>query len=629
MANLKTPRIPLTASKPKLPILKYVAQPSKKVDQQTFSGNSQTDDPLLGTRTNSDATGSKDNPDNTPWQPPIFEGSFIDPKLAAFNRNVEAMRNTPKAGSTAVKTTAGTKTQASPVFLKPVEYERLKKQLLLADGGEAGASSGDYRYNPKTGKIEALPDKKTEQPGVPEESSDVVDIISDMPADFNFDGWDDKTARQQQNELQKAGLNPTEQFTLLNSGTSLETLAIINDISKNRSVYGLSAQDVKSISEELLKISNARIGAKNNALPLGANPITKNIFLNLLNEKEQELLASFGYGIKGIHDLKGPYSGITDQITNLLEGDNSISANLHGDSDLFEIADQYFDDMAKLDSIISVINEGKIEFKNPQEKQRYLDYLTKSYEKNDNLYRNMLASKIDEAGLLQYPEWRLKQLVSDLSITQLEGLVAQIDANGLRKLSRPGYFDRLMKELLSDTDSALSLMANETKSPICPYVWNGMDLLDKNNIQISGYYIKEDRCYYARLSCSEGDIEINLGKKLPYEVAVEVRGTSNLDIAMEQIALGFKYFATPSMLADGAYTFATYNGVPAFLPENISPSDVPYLGEFLESIDPWDHDPHLSNETITIRFVTKYLIALPKMRILYNCLRLISNLNES
>jgi hypothetical protein len=254
-------------------------------------------------------------------------------------------------------------------------------------------------------------------------------------------------------------------------------------------------------------------------------------------------------------------------------------------------------------------DRGQIEFANPADKQRYLDYLTSAYEKNDDLYRNMLASKIDEAGLLQFPEWRLKQLVSDLSISQLEGLVAQIDANGIKKLSRTGKFEKLMKILLSDTDSALNLMADETKSPICPYVWNGMDLLQKNEIYISGYYYKNG-AYYLELHSGKSDNEqheINLGKKLPYEVAVEVKSTTDWDIAGEQIELAFKYFATPAMFADGAYEFATYNGMPAFLPENLSPSDVPYLGEFLDSIDPWDHTAHLTKDTITIVLVTHYL----------------------
>ena len=77
-------------------------------------------------------------------------------------------------------------------------------------------------------------------------------------------------------------------------------------------------------------------------------------------------------------------------------------------------------------------------------------------------------------------------------------------------------------------------------------------------------------------------------------------------MAGEQIGLYFKMMATPAMLADGAYNFATYNGIPPFLPDNLSPSDLPYFGEFLDSIDPWDHTAHLTKETIAVKVVTHY-----------------------
>lgn len=522
MIKLKTPRIPLPSSGLKVPIDKYGNQPLKNLEPADLPIYPETKDPLFHAGTKSDPDGSGVDSSQPQRPPTMSESGYKDPKLATFDRNVEAMRNNLEAAKANGYSSVSTKARSTPVFLKPAEKERLKKLLLLADGGEAGASSGDYRYNPKTGKIEVLPEEKTELWGAPKESSDVVDIISDMPTDFNFDGWDDKSGRQQQNELQKAGLNPTEQLTLLNSGTSLETLAIINDISKNRSDYGLSVQDVKQISEELLQISNARVGAKNNALPLGANQITKNIFLNLLNEKEQALLASFGYGIKGIHDLKSTYSGITDQITDLLEGDNSISANLHGDSDLFEVADQYFGDMAKLDQLITDIEDNKVRFRTPADQQRYLDYLTSEYNKNNQLYRQQLASEIDDARLLEYPRTQFKQLINDLSLSQLEVLVAQIDENGVKKLSRPNNFDKLMKELLSDQSVALSLLADETKSPIRPRVWNGMDIVNETGIQISGYYY-EDGVYKGKISCPDQEtFYFEIGKKLPEEVAISV-----------------------------------------------------------------------------------------------------------
>lgn len=270
------------------------------------------------------------------------------------------------------------------------------------------------------------------------------------------------------------------------------------------------------------------------------------------------------------------------------------------------MADQFFDGMTKLDTLISDIESDKIRFNTPADKQRYLDYLTSEYDKNGDLYRRQLASKIDEAKLLQYPETQFKRLINDLSMSQLELLTAKVDANGVKKLSRPHNFEKLMKELLSDKDSALNIYADETKSPVRPRVWNGMEIVDENKIHISGYYY-ENGSYYNRVSCGDEVFDINLGKKLPAEVSISVSGTTEWEMFGEQIGLEAKMMATPAMIADGAYAFATQSGVPAFLPQNLSPSDVPYLGEALDAIDPWDHTAHLTKETISIHLVTHYL----------------------
>ena len=48
------------------------------------------------------------------------------------------------------------------------------------------------------------------------------------------------------------------------------------------------------------------------------------------------------------------------------------------------------------------------------------------------------------------------------------------------------------------------------------------------------------------------------------------------------------------------------NGIPAFLPQNLSPSDLPILGDLLNGIDPWDHTAHLTNETVSLTIVTHH-----------------------
>lgn len=610
MVKQKAVRNPLKASVPKLTKEKGNSDSFLNVPKAVFSNNFLPNDPYSLISTGSDSVDSSDSESGTSDFQDVmqaFKASLSDP-LYKFNKTVAALQD--KQNQDGSKEPAGTNSsKAAPVFLKPLEAQKLRNSLLLADGGEEGYASGDVRYDPRTGKIEKRVKLETKLAGVPGDNSDTVDILIEMPDNFDFTGWDEKPAKQQQDELQKAGVSPEDQMVLLNSTTSLETLALIKEISDNRSEYGLSILEVERISKELLNISSARTGVNNHDLPLGINPITKNTFLAMLDEKEASLLASFGYGTTSREDLKNPDSNIGDQISDLLQGDQSISNLLHGDSDVYQAADQFFSDMGKLDSIISDINNGKIEFTSPQEKQRYLDYLSKAYKKNDKLYRQMLARNIDEAGLLQFPEWRLKQLVSDLSLTQLEGLVAQIEANGIKKLSRNGSFEKLMKELLSDSDSALNLVADETKSPICPYVWNGMDVAREDGVKISGYYFSEGE-YHIQISCETDKNHIynlNLGKTIPSEVAIEISRTTAWDMFAEQLELFDKIYLTPSVIADGAYYMYQYYGLPPFLPEGLSPSDVPLIGEFLERIDLLDHNTHLSKDTITIKIVTHHM----------------------
>ena len=477
--------------------------------------------------------------------------------------------------------------KTAPKFIKPPEQERLKKSLKLADGGKEGAASGDYRVNPKTDKLETREEKKPNLPVVIPEYSKEADIISSLPTDFNFKGWDHKPARQQQKELQKAGLNPEEQMVLLNSKTSLDTLATIVDINRNRNEYGLSDSNVKQIAEELLQIAEARIGASSHDLPLGTSPVATKTFLTMMEEKEQSLLSSFGYGVNGLNDLNNPYSDIGNQISDVLDGDDSIPALLHNDSDVFQVADQFFDGMTKLDTLISDIESDKIRFNTPADKQRYLDYLTSEYDKNSDLYRRQLASKIDEAKLLQYPETQFKQLINDLSMSQLELLTAQVDANGVKKLSRPHNFEKLMKELLSDQNSALNLFADETKSPIKPYVWDGMDIVNEAGIQISGFYF-EDGIFKSKISCPDQEpFYLEIGKKFPEEVAISLKYASFWDIQSDIV---LREATSLPAIIEGMFQATTgIKGVPRLLPEPLGPSDVPYLGEALEQGD-WSND---------------------------------------
>lgn len=520
-------------------------------------------------------------------------------KLAIFDQNVKAMREDRDE-----KNPAGRRSEEKPALPTtqkptiPIKTGKTNNDHFLFDNHEDDLSSNEDLLNAREEKNGTRFEKKPTAPIVDANNSKVKAIIAKLPSDFDFDGWDSKSARQQQHELQKAGLNPNDQLTLLNSETSLDTLATIMDIDKNRSDYGLSKSDVNQIAEELLQISNTRIGAKNHELSLGISPTATKTLLTMLNEKEQALLSSFGYGVKEQGTLNNPIEDIGDQISNILSGDNSIPSMLHSDLDAFEVADRFFGSMVKLDSLIGDVESDNIEFRSPAEKQRYLDYLTTEYDKNSNLYRRQLASKIDEARLLQHPEMQFKQLINDLSLPQLEGLVAQIDANGVKKLSKPHNFDNLMKDLLSDQDSALNLFADETKSPIRPYVWDGMDIVNESGIQISGYFF-EDGVYKSMITCpNQEPVVLEIGKKFPEEVSISATRADAWDIQSEKL---FKEATSPAGILEIIYGFGTgSNHIPQLLPEPIGPSDVPGAEGILDKINWWKNTLNYTEDSIII-----------------------------
>ena len=113
--------------------------------------SNQAKNPQLRTATNSDSANPKSDPNDPKSPTSLYEDSFRDPRLTAFNRNVEAMRNN-QGGNAAGKQTTAPSTTPKSIFLKPLDMKHLRDSLILADGGEEGAASGDVKYNPKTGK---------------------------------------------------------------------------------------------------------------------------------------------------------------------------------------------------------------------------------------------------------------------------------------------------------------------------------------------------------------------------------------------------------------------------------------------------------------------------------------------
>ncbi|MEA5047088.1 MAG: hypothetical protein VB034_00625 [Eubacteriales bacterium] len=64
------------------------------------------------------------------------------------------------------------------------------------------------------------------------------------------------------------------------------------------------------------------------------------------------------------------------------------------------------------------------------------------------------------------------------------------------------------------------------------------------------------------------------------------------------ICISRKKVISPPFLADVLYAAATEQGMLQLLPQNISPSDTPHLGKFLESIDPLNHSTTITDDTV-------------------------------
>jgi hypothetical protein len=240
-------------------------------------------------------------------KPPFnINGSAKDELFSVLFETYKAAQEGKTDKASKAQATVMSKPRSAQSILKPFEMERLKELLLLVDGGRDGNSSGGYTYNARTDTVEPIdksasvlpPVPPTRKPAVPvspvpKEYADVAALVEKLPEDFDLSGWDDKSAAQQQRLLQNSGLTGQEQMQLLNSKTSLETLAVIQDIQQNRSIYGLSNAKVNEISEKLLKIASDRIGIKNHDISFARNNVMKNVFLEMLDEEEHNLIGSF------------------------------------------------------------------------------------------------------------------------------------------------------------------------------------------------------------------------------------------------------------------------------------------------------------------------------------------------
>ena len=500
------------------------------------------------------------------------------------------------------------KTKSSSPVVKPADQVKTGTLVMTTDSGKSGVSSNGLVYDPKTGqsvpgdRTPAITQTNDPAQGIPDEYADLAEIVAALPDEFDLTDWDKKTTREQRKALENSGLSAEEQMALLSAGMSVETIATIQDIQANHTVYGLTQAKADSVSNELLQIAAARADVQSHKVPLFSTPQLMRTFLTDLDKKEADLLASFGYGIVagGKTDAS---AGTRPELPALLGDDSSGVALLYEGGNIADIADGFFESLSQIDQIQQDIADGTITFGSPAQKQQYLDYLDNIASTNETIYRRQLTEYIGGARLTIFDTENFKQLVNDLSVEQLRVLTDEIEMKGLRKLEKNKNFEELMRTLLSDKTSALQLAADDNESPICPRIWNGAEIAAEEGISVSGYYYKNGEYLIEIQNGKRYPEYIQLGSTKPSDVAIEITRATAWDMAGEQLGLLFKLYASLPVVTDLTYGTAASMGMTPFLPPNISPSDVPVLGEMLEQYDPTDLTAYITKETVYVKLV--------------------------
>ncbi|MCE5235345.1 MAG: hypothetical protein ABFC62_12175, partial [Clostridiaceae bacterium] len=125
------------------------------------------------------------------------------------------------------------------------------------------------------------------------------------------------------------------------------------------------------------------------------------------------------------------------------------------------------------------------------------------------------------------------------------------------------------------------------------------DSLQANYPQISfsDYYYSEGE--YRVKVYNHGDLvgSLSLGKELPNDSVIRISLADIGNVAADQLRLYVAMMASPPMLVDMATTY--------LWGENLLTS-MPVVEDFLQSIDPWDHEAHVSMGDIIVGVEASY-----------------------
>ena len=80
-----------------------------------------------------------------------------------------------------------------------------------------------------------------------DEEKEQIDRVDKLPADFPIDKWDDMTTKEQLKVMQSSGLSAQDQWRLLNTPISLQTLSLMNAALNGQKSGAFSGQEATDL----------------------------------------------------------------------------------------------------------------------------------------------------------------------------------------------------------------------------------------------------------------------------------------------------------------------------------------------------------------------------------------------
>lgn len=230
-------------------------------------------------------------------------------------------------------------------------------------------------------------------------------LVGLLPDDFPIDRFDSMTPNQQNAAVSRTNLSKEEQWALLNAGKDIKPLSEIMDIPANRYLYGLSQPQSDEICRQLVMIDDIRISANNGEIQFSSER-QKNMYLQFLDEKEQQILASIVSRTAGKWDLAvGKWVGrdsvdLTDDLSSLMrQKADSFSLYCYQNSEKPGKILTHFINLSK--------TNGELDIKNKQD-WRFIpevDYYFDGMELRSDDVGNILFGYV---GATEYPLWFLQ-----------------------------------------------------------------------------------------------------------------------------------------------------------------------------------------------------------------------------